>query len=205
MHPAVLIGLGAAGLFFALTLGGRGYPRPERVLVLGDSHSEASWTLGGRVAAKIKEAGIPVVERVGNRGKGVPWYVRTGRLAEEVARVQPDLLIVPLGGNDAGQYSEDTYRTALESFVRIAREGGVTQIIWFGPSKVDQDKVHMSPARREIARWQSIYLPPLDVQWFDAVDYTADLPTRDGVHMRRPEYETWASRLIEGPLREVVA
>ena len=204
MNPLVLIALGLAGLGAALALAPERV-RAERVLLVGDSHSEAAWTFGGRVVAKLEEAGIPLVVRKGNRGKGVGWYNTSGTLRDEVASVRPDLLIVSLGGNDAGSFQESSYAAALGQFVDTAKAGGVKHIIWFGPPRADKGLAYKQPARQEVANWQGKYLPGMGVQWHDSMRLTEDLPTRDGVHYARGEYDVWASRALAGPLQRAVA
>jgi len=204
MNPLVLVALGLVGLAAALSLASERV-RPERVLLVGDSHSEAPWTFGGRVVAKLEEAGIPLVVRKGHRGKGVGWYNTSGTLRDEVASVRPDLLIVALGGNDAGRFQEADYAAALREFVDTAKAGGIKHIIWFGPPRSDKGLAYKQPARQKVANWQAKHLPGMGVQWHDSMRLTEDLPTRDGVHYEHGEYEVWASRAVAGPLQRAVA
>ena len=192
MHPAIFIGLGAALVLFALRSG----ERLSRGLVVGDSHSEASWTLGGQLKDKLQAAGL-TSRVVGNRGKGVPWYLSSGTLSSELKSFQPDLLVVALGANDAGQYNESGYKAALTEFVQTAKGNGVKQIIWLGPSKSEGSLSHKMPARQQIAAWQQETLPPLGVEWHDSMPMTLDLDTRDGVHYKQSEYAIWAARAGE--------
>ncbi len=192
MHPAIFISLGAALLFFAL----QGKKEYKRALVVGDSHSEASWTLGGKLKAKLKAAGL-TSEVVGNRGKGVPWYLSSGTLSAELSSFRPDLLVVALGANDAGQYNEAGYKAALTEFVQTADSAGVQHIIWLGPSKSEGTLAHKMADRQQIAAWQQQALPPLGVEWHDSMPMTLDLNTHDGVHYREAEYAVWAARAGE--------
>ena len=192
MHPAIYIGLGTALLFFAF----KGKKKFSRALVVGDSHSEASWTLGGQLKDKLQAAGL-TSKVVGNRGKGVPWYLSTGTLSSELGSFRPDLLVVALGANDAGQYNEPGYKAALTEFVQTADSSGVQHIIWLGPSKSEGSLSHKMPARQQIAAWQQETLPPLGVEWHDSMPMTLDLTTRDGVHYREAEYAVWAARAGE--------
>ena len=58
----MILGIGGIVLLSQLRTAapGNGKARPASVLILGDSHSEASYTLGGRLASEIEAAGIPV-------------------------------------------------------------------------------------------------------------------------------------------------
>jgi lysophospholipase L1-like esterase len=202
VNPAVLVLLGVAGLGFALVASTK-HSRPSVVLILGDSHSEASWTFGGRLAAKLREAGLEATVE-GNRGKGVRWYLDSGTLDDAVSRVKPDTVIVELGGNDAVKgYPEATYASYLSQFVDRLRAAGVERIIWLAPTKHEGNPAS-EQRRRKIAGWQRTHLLPLGVAWFDMHALTLDLPTRDGVHYDRDNYETWATRAIEGPLESLV-
>lgn len=164
----------------------------SRALVVGDSHSEAAWTLGGRLRDALAAAGF-VAEVEGNRGKGAVWYVTSGRLKARLASFKPDLLVVALGGNDAGQV-EGAYKAKLGEFVQLARAAEVRQIVWFGPPRSEGALAARQPARQKIADWQEEVLPGLGVEWHDSMDLTADLPTVDGVHYASAKYATWASR-----------
>ena len=199
MNPLVLIGLGIAGLGLALVTSVKLY-HPERVLIVGDSHSEASWTFGGRLATKLAEAGVPRVDVAGNRGKGVRWYLESGTLNAELDQHRPDMVIVELGGNDAVKgYRKATYQTYLGRFVDLLREKDVKRIVWLAPTK-HEGSASAESKRRQIAAWQQEYLPGRGVEWYDMHPLTIDLPTRDGVHYDQANYEIWATRAIEGPL-----
>ena len=192
-HPAIWLGVGTALLLFTVFQ----RKKHSRILWIGDSHSEASWTLGGQTVTGLQQRGFESVKRVAHRGKGVHWYNNTGTLSREIAQFQPDLLIVLLGGNDAGQATEAEYARALQGFVATAKNGGVKRIIWFGPPRSDGPLAHKQPARQQIADWQRHYLGELGVEWTDSMDLTQDLPTRDGVHYSQPEYSVWSARALE--------
>jgi lysophospholipase L1-like esterase len=133
----------------------------------------------------------------------VKWYLDSGELQRQVAEFRPDLLIVALGANDAGNVTEGPYKQYLAQFVDQARAGGVKKIIWLGPSKSEGPQAHRMAARNDIAAWQSQALPPLGVVWHDSLSMTVDLPTRDGVHYRHAEYTVWAARAADIILDEV--
>ena len=197
MHPGILIGLGALALAVALIPRGGGLTVPayHRGLVVGDSHSEAAWTFGGRLGIKLQEAGMSATV-AGNRGKTVKWYVDTGELERQLAAAQPELLVVALGANDMAR-NESNYKDYLQRFVGLAKAAGVRKIIWFGPSKSEREKAHLMPNRDKIAKWQSEMLPTLNVEWHDSMPLTYDLPTRDGVHYRSAEYGVWSDRAAQ--------
>lgn len=196
------IALGLTGLGLAAAF------RPKfarRVLILGDSHSEADWTLGGQIASDLEVQGAERVKRVGNRGKGVRWYIDSMTLSDALAEDQWDTVIVELGGNDAGSRQE-AYKAALEEFVGIITTyPSVKRVIWLGPTRsrlnfAAQDK------RREIAKWQSEVFDGSPVEWHDMHYLTVDIPTRDdGVHYTAEAYRVWADKLTqgEGPLRRL--
>lgn len=191
--------LAAAAL---LLLGGKKV-KLKRALVVGDSHSEASWTLGGRIGTALAAAGF-TSKVEGNRGKGVVWYVDSGRLSAVMRAFSPDLLVVAIGGNDVGT-PEAEYKAKLAEFVRLARAAGVKEIVWFGPPKADGPRITAQTARMLIAVYQSEVLPGLGVEWHDSMDIAADIPTSDGVHYNHSGYATWASRVVPLILDDVVA
>jgi lysophospholipase L1-like esterase len=180
-----------------------GKKKLKRALVVGDSHSEASWTLGGRIKTALAAAGF-VSKVEGNRGKGVVWYVESGKLSAALRAFKPDLLVVAIGGNDAGT-PEAEYKAKLTEFVRLARAAGVWEIVWFGPPKADGPRITAQTGRMLIAVYQSEVLPGLGVEWHDSMDLAADLPTADGVHYASREYATWASRAVPLILDDVVS
>lgn len=202
----VILGIGGIVLLSQLrtTAAGTGKARPASVLILGDSHSEASYTLGGRLASEIEAAGIPVTLE-GHRNRGVEWYLTSGTLASSLADLPPDLAIVQLGGRDAVEvYEEMDYKELLLAFVEQLRQAGTNTIVWLSPTK-HEGSAWSQTQRREIARWQAEYLPSLGVEVFDQYPVTIDLATVDGVHYGPIQYQVWAERLLADPLAWVIA
>ena len=204
MNPFIIpiLLLGGAGLFL-LRKGGTPGVRPissfSRGMVVGDSHSEASWTFGGRMGEFLQSQGVPA-HVVGNRGWSVARYLGTPVLDQELARFRPDLLIVALGANDqVGPRQVDDYQNMLRRFLEKAQRAGVQEVIWFGPSKSEGAQAHRMPTRVRVAETQRDFfrshgVPGLTVRWIDSLALTSDLPTRDGVHMAHREYGIWANR-----------
>ncbi len=205
MNPLLLPLLASAILGFALLRKEGSSPAApyRRALVIGDSHSEAPWTFGGRVNAMLQARGLSS-DIEGNRGWSVRRYLDTGTLASTLAKQKPDLLVVALGANDqVSDAQSDSYKRSLREFLNYARGAGVREVVWFGPSKSEGSQEHRMPTRRRVARLQMEVLRdtrtkdlyrPMKISWVDSMPLTADLPTRDGVHMGPSEYQSWAAR-----------
>lgn len=205
MNPLILPLLASAILGFALLKkGGPSASAPHRrALVIGDSHSEAPWTFGGRINAMLQGRGL-ISDVEGNRGWSVRRYLNTGALISALTKQRPDLLVVALGANDqVSDAQSDSYKRSLREFLNYARGAGVREVVWFGPSKSEGSQAHRMPTRRRVARLQMEVLRdpqtknlyrPMKISWVDSMPLTADLPTRDGVHMGPSEYQTPASR-----------
>jgi len=201
----------AGGLVALLALGGGaaatiGRRKPQTALVVGDSHSEVSWTFGGILAQRMRDAGITTFLE-GVPGSSVFWWTQNNRLEELVQSLPPvDLAIVQLGGGDAARRpNQEQYNAQLYEFVSILRAAGVREIIWLSPTKDDGNGG--SDARRaELANWQAEKLPALGVEVISQRQFTDDLQTRDGIHYFQGEggYLTWARRVLEGPLEWLI-
>ena len=171
----------------------------RRGMVVGDSHSEADWTFGGRMGEFLRAQGLEA-RVVGNRGWSVARYLSSGTLERELQSFRPDFLIVALGANDQVRPSgADDYQDRVRRVGELAKGWGVKRLVWFGPSKSEGSQAHRMEGRRFVAGLQKAALEhpalhAMDVRWFDSIPLTADLPTRDGVHMRRPEYLEWSRR-----------
>ena len=212
MHPGVYIGLGAALLLFVFTQGGKeGY---SRAMLVGDSHSSRSWAVGGQLAQRLVDAGIPThVEAHG--GRDTSWFLRSDTLADGLAESHPDLLVVLMGTNDSRMGMRDpahsrsghrlrpfpqreaSYRAYLAQFVEIAKAAGVKHIIWFGPSKMEGNHAFLMEPALQVERWQQEVLEPLGVEWHSSMALTSDLPNSDGIHFDQAEYGVWANRAAE--------
>jgi len=204
MNPIILLPLALAGIgLYLLRPDAAAGPRPvssfSRGMVVGDSHSEASWTFGGRMGEFLQGRGLQA-KVVGNRGWGVGRYLGSPVLDRELGGFRPDLLVVALGANDqVAPHQVDDYRNRLRRFLEKAKAAGVQEVIWFGPSKSEGAQAHRMPTRVRVAETQRDFfrshgVPGLTVRWIDTLGMTADLATRDGVHYRQPEYLEWSRR-----------
>ena len=207
MNPLILpiLALGGLGVLLLRRGAGPGGARRlplsafQRGMIIGDSHSEASWTFGGRLGEFLDSKGLET-RVVGKRGWTVFRYLSTDTLRGQLEAHRPDFLIVALGANDQVQpHRADDYQDMVRRVTEIAKEAGVKRLVWFGPSKSDGPEAHRMESRRFVAGLQRDALRQpgpegLHIEWIDSMPMTADLPTRDGVHMRRPEYLEWSRR-----------
>ena len=160
MNPFLLpiVALGGLGLFFlSRQQKGTDLSKYSRAMVVGDSHSEADWTFGGRMGQFLKGRGIQT-KVVGNRGWSVSRYLQTGRLDEELRQSRPQLLLVALGANDQVSPSQVTdYQDKLRRFLQKARSWEVKEVVWFGPSKSEEVRRTGCPR----ALWWPLHREPL--------------------------------------------
>jgi lysophospholipase L1-like esterase len=206
--------LGVVALLFVATGRGLGAAmagsapraRPSSILIIGDSHSQGSWTLGGVLSSAFEEAGIPTVQMAVS-GSSVWWWLQESRLRDHLAGLShvPSLVIVELGGGDASRrVTREKHRAALYQFVEILRSAGAQEIIWLSPTKDDiaggNDLV-----RQELATWQAEELPALGVEVIAMRPYTEAIPTTDGIHYDRDGYSAWGNAVLAGPLNWLVS
>ena len=207
MHPGIYIGMGVA-LLFAFT---RRKPKYSRAMLVGDSHSSRSWAVGGQLAQKLVDAGIPT-HREAHGGMNTAWFLRSGTLAKGLSKSRPELLVVIMGTNDSRMGMHDpaydlagnklrpfkkrraSYRANLAKFVQKAKDAGVKHIIWFGPSKMSGKKAFLMEPALRVERWQQEVLKPLGVEWHSSMELTKDLPNSDGIHFKKRDYTTWGNR-----------
>lgn len=206
--------LGVVALLFVATGRGLGAAiagsapraRPSSILIIGDSHSQGSWTLGGVLSSAFEDAGIPTVQ-MAVAGSSVWWWLQDFRLRDHLAQLShvPSLVIVELGGGDASRrVTREKHRAALYQFVEILRAAGAQEIIWLSPTKDDiaggNDLV-----RQELATWQAEELPALGVEVIAMRPYTEAIPTTDGIHYDRDGYSAWGNAVLAGPLNWLVS
>jgi len=193
--------LGGAGLLGIglLALLGRSEPhRPSggrRWVLVGDSHLHRV-ALGGHFISAIERAGNQVVGVFQNNGWSLSRYHRTD-LAQQLARLQPDVVLFSLGGNN--RQAESDYRDSLRWALQAARAAGAREIRWVGPATA-RDDLAPTTARwhRATAEFQRRHLPPLaadvgvGLRWVDSLPITRAHHRDDGVHFTRAGYATWA-------------
>ncbi|MAG27401.1 hypothetical protein CMI47_17860 [Candidatus Pacearchaeota archaeon] len=205
----LLLGLGAALLgAAALWLRPKTY---KRILLVGDSQLDGSYTLGGRLAELLRKRGF-TVQLLARYGKGAATggsYFLAERLPSALKSFKPDLVVVSLGGNDASRHHPSSKRAAYQKIIRawakLIQASGA-DLIWFTPSTADNRAYEAK--RQKIREHLRSALEPMGVTVYDHSDLTRDIPRRklsstgaaDGVHFNRPEYERWAKRVNEGPL-----
>jgi lysophospholipase L1-like esterase len=179
--------------------------RPSSILIIGDSHTQGSWTLGGVLSAAFEGMGIPTVQ-AGVPGASVWWWLQDNRLSNLLASEgTPGLVIVELGGGDAARrVTEEKHAAALAQFVGILRAAGVQEIIWLSPTK-DDLAGGSDQRRQEVALWQAQILGGLGVEAIPMRPFTEDLQTTDGIHYSPSNYETWGDRVLAGPLAWLVS
>lgn len=182
-----------------------GRAKPRSILIIGDSHSQGSWTLGGRLAEAFEAQGITTVQAA-VPGSSVWWWLQEGRLTDLLSSEEtPDLVIVELGGGDAARRpSQEKHNSQLRRFVEILRAAGVPEIVWLSPTK-DELAGGNDQRRQELADWQALKLPELDVQVIEQRTHTDAITTTDGIHYSREGYILWAESLLDSDLAWLVA
>lgn len=204
----------AAVLFLATGRGvigalGDGRAKPRSILIIGDSHSQGGWTLGGRLSSAFEGAGISTLQS-GVPGSSVWWWLQDSRLSdlmasEETQELGPELVIVELGGGDAARrVTQGKYNSQLRRFVEILRAAGIEEIIWLSPTK-DETAGGSDQRRQDVADWQALKLPELGVQVIGQRQHTDSIPTSDGIHYRPEGYTAWADSLLASDLQWLVA
>jgi lysophospholipase L1-like esterase len=178
--------------------------KPRSILIIGDSHSQGSWTLGGVLSAAFEGAGIPTVQ-AGVPGSSVWWWLQESRLSNLLASEgTPGLVIVELGGGDAARrVTRDKHAAALDQFVGILRSAGVQEIVWLNPTK-DEVAGGSDQRRQNVALWQTEVLAGLGVDVIPMRPYTEAIPTTDGIHYDRDGYRAWGDAVLAGPLNWLV-
>lgn len=152
-------------------LGGKGTKAvaapPSGILLIGDSHSAASYGLGPQLAARLAARGqqlswlahngwgVSLYNKMGTSSNGVvgqpgsstitPRRRANGRYADTlrqvVAAARPAAVVVALGGNDAWGYGSpnqaEAYAAELRRLIGEIRAAGVAHIVWVGPTRAE--------------------------------------------------------------------
>jgi lysophospholipase L1-like esterase len=182
-----------------------GRAKPRSILIIGDSHSQGSWTLGGRLAAAFEAQGITTTQAA-VPGSSVWWWLQENHLSDLLSsEPTPDLVIVELGGGDAARrVTQGKYNAQLRQFVEILRAAGIGEIVWLSPTK-DEIAGGNDQRRQELADWQASKLPEFDVQVIEQRTHTDPITTTDGIHYSREGYILWAESLLDSDLAWLVA
>ncbi len=146
-------------------------PPGLRVLLVGDSLSAG---LGPHMAARAHACGTPFFHR-GVVGSHVTEWAEDTWLGSELARAEPHVVMVSLGGNDFVRHDRDNVARGIERFVKKVRTSGA-RVLWISPPTMPfADKV----GAREL--WQAALGGEVGVDWFPTEKL--DIPrVEDRVH-----------------------
>ena len=162
------------------------------VLHVGDSQVEGFY--GAFLGTHILFNGATAHHRHGEGGKGVGWWLERNRLARDIVRYQPDIVLVTLGGNDSSRARHPEYRETVERFYRIAGLTGA-KVIWVSPPTAIGRASRLQRFRNQVC---SVILDVVGEQHFvDSREITADIEhANDGVHFTVDGGREWARRIF---------
>lgn len=145
----------------------------KKLLYIGDSHVQA---LGPRVREALGERYD--VTTVAHAGKSSRWFAE-GPLEEALARYEPDIVVLSLGGNDAiwGERSHEGY--VREILAQVWKANAIP--LWVGPFYATRDDV--AERHNETGDRLRFWLGNYGVPYLDGRPISQDATLRsDGVH-----------------------
>ena len=168
-----------------------------RVLLVGDSHSQALWP---RVRPWAEGRGH-VVRAISNAGWSEQRYLNDDSLWQAIEEFRPDGVVVELGGNN--RLAGRDYETLLRTFVERCQTAGANVVWWVGPSTAI--KQPWRGTHDASAETQARVLPTLpNVRWLDSRPFTTSGQRDDGVHFTSAAYARWAQEIQAFLVRPVV-
>lgn len=165
----------------------------ETVLHVGDSQVEGFY--GMFLGAHIIQNGATSYNRHAESGKGVGWWLQRNRLARDIRRYQPSIILVTLGGNDSSRVAHPEYRRTVERFYQIARFSGA-RVIWISPPAAVGRGARYQRFRNTIG---TVILEVVgESNFIDSRPITERIEgrTNDGIHFTVDGGREWARRIF---------
>ena len=161
-------------------------------LLIGDSQAEG---LLPYIHERMHARGFTMVGAATHVGWKTARFV-SEQAAVALSRVNPDVVLVVLGGNDIATTASARAVLAedIRQFLAQIRSSSSPHIIWIGPAHSTDPNT--SRRHEAVADVQSSMLPALGVEWHDGGPMTEDLGhAADGVHFPRTSLIRWADRI----------
>jgi hypothetical protein len=160
-------------------------PKDTVVLHVGDSFAAA---LGIPLSRRLKAAGVRSVLEFEDASY-IPTWAHGAALAKLVARHDPDLVIITLGGNEFEIPEPERRAAAVE---RIVAKLGDRSCIWISPPRWKADTGVLGVIRRHAA----------PCRFVDSDALVTHLPLKaDRVHPSTKGSEIWADAVLEWLMR----
>jgi lysophospholipase L1-like esterase len=196
-------------LFFVATgvVSAQGSPRSpldnHRVFVFGDS--QVAGAFGNALTNEMVAAGATYYTRAGQVGWGVKrWLDHTSEITRLMNRHRPTLVLIALGGNDAGRSARESYPGIVARLWDHVNDQMETlhentdvnwRVMWIGPSRSVGPASDIQPGRERAGG--VIHNVVGEENYVNSFDLTGEYGrTSDGVHFTPEGGADWARRIM---------
>ncbi len=158
-------------------------PAGMKILVIGDSFAEA---LGVGLKAKEQETGIKVTLR-GEKATFIPEWAGPNRgVPAMLKQVQPDLVVIALGGNELAMTTPEIRAPKVEKLVSLM---GTVPCVWVAPPLWGNKDNGLLGIIRDHSK---------PCRHFDSNTLAPDLPRgSDKIHPTAEGQKKWAGHLLD--------
>jgi lysophospholipase L1-like esterase len=170
----------------------------QTVLHIGDS--QVAGPYGYHLGRLINNHEAELYIRQGQIGKGIRWWLTNRRLERLIQRVQPDIILITLGGNDIWHAKNNPieYENLIHQFIEIIQP---YDFVWITPPVAIGRSQHLQPLRSTVTEMLIKNLEVLDSNHFIdtrtlSTTYDEDNRTYDGIHYTFLGGNRWANEVI---------